>query len=458
MNITLRLTPELHDGLLAMASSPVETGAVLLAHLIPVDENSSLLIGSSIVEVPDDAYEVRTDRSLQITSDGYVHALKQARAGGLVAIWVHSHPGNHAVPRPSRHDAHVNKQLEPLFAERTETDQYGYLVVSHANGMLTFTGAISGPREGPIMRISTAGDRWSFLNGYDRPGATDNALFDRNIRAFGDGIQATISDLTVAIVGTGGTGSAVAEQLTRLGVRSFTLIDPDELSDSNTTRVYGSTPADVGRPKVDVVGDHLKRIAQGVSTRHIRGAITSENVARELLRADVVFGCTDDNAGRLRLSRLPYFYLTPVIDCGIQIHSDSHDIISGIYGRVTTVYPSAACLMCRDRIDVPLADAEMRSAEQQEKLEKDGYAPALPGVEPAVVAFTTLVAASAVGEFLERLVGYGETPPPSEMLLFIHDRAVRANIEKPRPGHYCNPADRQPGPDRDMFLGLNWAS
>ena len=190
----------------------------------------------------------------------------------------------------------------------------------------------------------------------------------------------------------------------------------------------------------------------------IQGTITTEHVARALLRADVVFGCTDDNAGRLRLSRLPYYYLTPLIDCGIQIHADADGIISGIFGRVTTLYPGAACLTCRDRIDLRLADAEMRAEDEQQRLEKEGYAPALPGVEPAVVAFTTLVAATAVSEFLERLVGYGETPSPTEVILYIHDRAVRANAQDPRPGHYCDPSTRRIGTDRDMFLGLNWAS
>ncbi|HKT55652.1 MAG TPA: hypothetical protein VJR25_02670, partial [Microbacterium sp.] len=147
-----------------------------------------------------------------------------------------------------------------------------------------------------------------------------------------------------------------------------------------------------------------------------------------------------------------------LIDCGIQIHSGLDGIISGIFGRVTTLYPGAACLTCRDRIDLRLADAEIRAADEQQRLEKEGYAPALPGVEPAVVAFTTLVAASAVSEFIERLVGYGETPSPTELILYLHDRAVRANTQNPRPDHYCDPFTPRIGTDREMFLELNWSS
>ncbi|MGG7451502.1 ThiF family adenylyltransferase [Plantibacter auratus] len=458
MSATLRLTGALYDGLMAMATNPIETGAVLIAHQVVVDDSTVVLLGDELIAVPDEAYEIRTDNALQITSDGYVHALKTARERGKIALWVHSHPGDGAVPRPSTHDRRVNEDLAPLFGGRTETDQYGYLVVSHDAGNLTFTGELSGPVTTSITCFSAVGERWTFRAAHDTPAGANPGLFDRNIRAFGSGIQNTISTLTVAIVGAGGTGSATAEQLARLGVRSFILIDPDTLSASNTTRVYGSTLADVGRPKVDVLGDHLERIADTVHTVRIQGSILAENIARTLAGADVVFGCTDDNAGRLRLSRLPYYYLVPVIDCGVQIPADESGLIAGVFGRVTTLHPGAACLVCRDRIDLALAEAEIRSAEEQQRLEKEGYAPALPGVEPAVVTFTTLVAATAVSELLERLVGYGDSPTPSELILYVHDRTVRSNIEDPRSGHYCDPNIRRIGTDADMFLGLNWTS
>ncbi|MFB7976568.1 ThiF family adenylyltransferase, partial [Bacillus subtilis] len=238
----------------------------------------------------------------------------------------------------------------------------------------------------------------------------------------------------------------------------FVLIDPDHLSASNTTRVYGSTPQDVDRPKVDVLGDHLERIATGVRAARIQGSILSEDVARVLAGVDVVFGCTDDNAGRLRLSRLPYFHLVPVIDCGVLLDATGDGLIRGIFGRVTVAHPGAACLMCRGRVDIGRAEAETRTDSEQRRLEKEGYAPALPGVEPAVVAFTTMVAAAAVSELLERLVGYGDPDRPSEVLLRIHDRAVSVNDAHPQTGHYCDPSRPCIGTDGEMYLGLNWAS
>jgi shikimate 5-dehydrogenase len=88
------------------------------------------------------------------------------------------------------------------------------------------------------------------------------------------------------IVGCGGTGSAVAEQLLRLGVRNLKLVDPDELSCSNVTRVYGSRLLDVGRPKVDVLAEHLEARLPDTHVQRLRSMITVESTARELADAE----------------------------------------------------------------------------------------------------------------------------------------------------------------------------
>lgn len=458
MSAHIRMTDELHDRLLWMASRDIESGAVMIAKVFQDEEDQTVLLAMDLIDVPEDSYEDRTHNSLQITSDGYVHALKAAREVGAMAVWVHSHPGDGARPLPSVHDHAVNEELQELFSSRTESNQYGYLIVANEEGLLTFSGAITGAVEAEISGLTVLGRYWRFLEPFESASPTDRTLFDRNIRAFGESIQTVISRITVAIVGAGGTGSSVAEQLARLGVRHFVLIDPDLLSLANTTRVYGSTPANVGQPKVDVLGDHLQRIADGVQVRRVHGSILDQAVAKVIRSADVVFGCTDDNAGRLRLSRLPYYYLVPVIDCGVQIDSDEGGLIRGIFGRVTTLFPGSACLICRDRIDLGRADAETRSAEEQGRLEKEGYAPALGGAEPAVVAYTTTVAAGSVCELLERLLGYGDDQSPTEQIFRIHDRVIRANVVEPVAGHYCDTRWQKVGSDRKSYLEMNWTS
>jgi hypothetical protein len=99
----------------------------------------------------------------------------------------------------------------------------------------------------------------------------------------------------------------------------------------------------------------------------------------------------------------------------------------------------------------------MLPTEEYQRLADEGYAPALPGIEPAVVTFTTQVAATAVSELLERLIHYGPEPVPTEVLLRSHEREMSTNDQEPREGHYCHPSGGKLGLGvTDPFLEQTW--
>jgi len=441
MMVTLVLPENLASHFKDLARLEVETGGVLLAKPVDTPGGDVRLLVRAFHEVPASAYLERGPFSMRIASEGFVPPLRLAEAEGAVPIWTHTHPGSSASPIPSDHDHGVDAQLSDLFRLRADSKYYGALIFAEEDGQLVFTGHLDeGDSRTPIDRLLTIGDRialqWHHQSG--RPPL--NPLFDRNVRAFGGEIQRALGDLRIAVVGCGGTGSAVAEQLVRLGVRHLRLIDPDHLSESNLTRVYGSAPPQVGRPKVLVLRDHLKAIAPDLEVEPLESTVTAEATARVLASSDIVFGCTDDNGGRLVLSRMATYFAQPVFDCGVVLSSNDEGRLDGIFGRVTTLLPGNACLVCRNRIDLAQAAREFLPTEEQAKRIKEGYAPALPGVEPAVITFTTAVAASAVTELLERLTRFGIEPPPSEVILRIHDREISTNRQAPREHHYCHPA------------------
>jgi hypothetical protein len=185
--------------------------------------------------------------------------------------------------------------------------------------------------------------------------------------------------------------------------------------------------------------------------------VTLEATARHLIGCDLVFGCTDDNAGRLVLSRLATYLLTPVIDSGVLLSSNAEGDLAGIDGRITTLCPDQACLVCRGRIDLARAGAELLTPEERVRREDEGYAPALARTEPAVVTYTTMVSATAVSELLERLIGYGPTPRPSEVLLRCHEREMSTNVALPCQGHYCHSSSKKLGVGMTQpFLEQTW--
>lgn len=461
MTATLVLPQGIADDLMAATRHPLETAGVLLASIVHAHNEDIRLLGRKMLWVNDSAYYRRERDGLSIASDGYVHALGQAETLGAVGIWVHTHPGIGALPLPSKHDQLVDREISDLFRLRSGSTYYGAIILSPQAPSLTFTGHLESDdgRTIPIERLWMVGDRFRLARSFDSGLDQLSPIFDRNVRAFGSAIQQTLGDIHVGIVGCGGTGSIVAEQLVRLGVRQITLIDPEELSGSNVTRVYGSTTADVGRPKVDVLAEHLVRIAPDTHCEPVRAMVTVETAAKYLTSCDVVFGCTDDNAGRLVLSRVTAYLLIPVIDCGVLLTSNDDGQLIGIDGRVTVLVPGQACLLCRGRIDIARAAAELLTPEERIRLQHEGYAPALGRMEPAVVPFTTAAGATAVSELLERLVGYGPEPRPSEVLLRCHEREISTNVAGPREGHYCQPSAGKLGIGiTTPFLEQTWAA
>lgn len=459
MKATVVLPEAILEAIDTVSRDTVETAGVLLADVVCAPNGDTRVLGRAIRWIDEGAYTRRTSDELLIRSEGYVPILAEAAAIGSAALWVHTHPGERGRPIQSKLDQKVDREIADLFRIRSGSDYYGALIFSPRQNGVVFGGYIEmdGEKRIPLDRLLSVGSRLRLTRAFDTGLRALSSIFDRNVRALGQAVQETLGDLHIGLVGCGGTGSAVAEQLARLGVRTFTLIDPDHLSASNLTRVYGSAPTDIGVHKVRVVANHLRRIAPDAVCDEVPAMVTLEQTARRLTACDVIFGCTDDNAGRLVLSRVASYLLTPVIDCGVLLTSGENDMLSGIDGRVTTLTPGQACLVCRGRIDLRRAAAELLTPEERQRREDEGYAPALGRTEPAVVAFTTLVAAAAVGELLERLIGYGPEPRPSEMLLRLHDRETSTNIVEPRTGHYCDPASGKLGAGNTApFLGQMW--
>ena len=60
--------------------------------------------------------------------------------------------------------------------------------------------------------------------------------FDRQMALFGEEGQRTLEETQVAVVGVGGLGTHVVQQLALLGVRHVSVIDSEQLAETNRNR------------------------------------------------------------------------------------------------------------------------------------------------------------------------------------------------------------------------------
>ncbi|HXP32605.1 MAG TPA: ThiF family adenylyltransferase [Acidimicrobiales bacterium] len=459
IGVTLALPEGMWEELVARLALPIETAAVIAARTLAGPGHELTLLGRSVHWAPDEAYTVREADQLVLESWGWAPALGHAAADGAMAVFVHTHPGEPA--QPSGRDRVVDTLLAEPFRVRTGQRRYAHLVLGGTTTSPQIAGGVLDTDDSwrPLRAVRAVGRRLRVLLSVAEPANAEagDDPFDRQVRAFGRPGQRVLKALHVGIVGVGGTGSPLFEQLVRLGVGELTVIDPDTLTAGNVTRVYGSGMADVDRAKVAIAEAHAQRIGLGTTVRTLQRSVTALEAAWALRHCDVVFGCTDDNVGRMVLSRLGYWCLMPVIDTGVLIDTASDSgVVSGVFGRVTIVGPGAACLACRSRIDLARAQAEALDPVERRKRAAEGYAVGLADPDPSVVAYTTMVAATAVGELLERLFGYGSTVTPSELMLRHHARSISLNTAVSRSDCYCADPSILGSGDSAPFLDRTW--
>lgn len=83
--------------------------------------------------------------------------------------------------------------------------------------------------------------------------------FTRTVDLYGHDGFGRIRAAAATVVGLGGVGSHAAVALARSGIGALHLIDFDQVTESSLNRLVVAGPADVGRPKVDVIARHLEQ-------------------------------------------------------------------------------------------------------------------------------------------------------------------------------------------------------
>lgn len=84
--------------------------------------------------------------------------------------------------------------------------------------------------------------------------------FDRTKRLLGETAMEQFQQVHVAVFGIGGVGGHAVDALVRSGIGEITIVDSDEVAESNINRQLIATTKTVGRKKVEVMKEHLLEI------------------------------------------------------------------------------------------------------------------------------------------------------------------------------------------------------
>ena len=238
------------------------------------------------------------------------------------------------------------------------------------------------------------------------PAPTRREILRRTFDTWGITTQNAIARLHVGVVGLGSVGCLVAEAIARMGVGRVTLIDPDRVEEHNLDRLLYGTVGDIGRLKVEVAADAMKRsaTASDVDITALPLSVHQKSAYEHALDCDVIFSCVDRPMARDVLNFVSQAHMIPVIDGGIAVEFDAaNERLFSTHWRAHLSTPSHQCLRCRGQYNSSLVVMELDGS-----LDDPSYVRNLPPSErPAnqnVFAFSQGVASMEVNLMLRYLV------------------------------------------------------
>jgi len=373
------------------------------------------------VEFPDQSeYRSQSRLDAELSPLFVAKVTKRAAMDKLTLVFVHTHLDRH-VPAFSPIDDHGEKALRTFLTNREIKGDHAALVLSEGGLRARMLGTRT------ELRVVVLGSkRRVAFDPYAEDSATD-ATFDRQVRAFGAYGQKQLEKLCVAIVGLGGTGSIMAQQLVHLGIRQFILIDPDVVEATNLNRVVNATHTVLGANKVELAAKYIRLFNGQASVEAIAGDVAIDAVARRLVDADLIMCCTDSHGSRSVIQQVSYQYLIPCIDIGSTITQIGGEV-TGIYGRVQLLSPGLPCLWCSELLDAAEVRRDMMS-ESERKL--DPYIVGGREPAPSVISLNGTVVSLAV----TMLLGFAVGAPLDATRLMYNARspALRSIEGQPKP-------------------------
>ncbi|HEX7888499.1 MAG TPA: ThiF family adenylyltransferase [Ramlibacter sp.] len=169
------------------------------------------------------------------------------------------------------------------------------------------------------------------------------AKYDRQ-SFLGPNSDKVLGALRVGLVGLGGGGSHVVQQLAHMGVRNFVLIDPDVVEETNLNRLVGATTADALSKikKVEIAFRVVQGLVGGDRTRCI--AQRWQEALPYLKGCAVIVGALDSVIAKDQLDAFCKRYSIVYIDIGMDVHKLGSEYL--IAGQVVMTSPGGPCLRC----------------------------------------------------------------------------------------------------------------
>lgn len=375
-------------------------------------KNKIIFLVKDIIKISDK--ETESDLfSLRIKTDPLLQVINTANTKKLALVEIHNHFSGISDVDFSKTDENGFEEFVPYVLDSIPNKPYAALVTTEKEDFEGRSWNDQG-KCSPVSSVRIIGEKFkkTFTTSGKKnlPDLEENdKIYARQILAFGKEGLRKIQALKIAIVGVGGIGSHLSQQLAYLGVRNFVLVDPDKVEDSNLNRLVGAAPTDIGKFKVDVISDMINSINPEIKIKKFNCELRNGDVFSELKDTDIIFGGLDNDGPRLILNQISYAYYTPYIDCatGIDVEDEKIELAGG---HVMIVQPEGPCMEnCTKILDKTEVLDFLSSKEEYENRKKLGYVKGANIKNPSVVSLNGMIASFAINQFIKIVTYIGKT-------------------------------------------------
>lgn len=361
----------------------------------------TVLLVKDIFTLPEEAFVVSSAHGAKWRGGAMRPIINAAihQESGIVIFHLHAHQGPVAL---SGDDLQSARQLLPTFQNLLPELLHASVVFGqdHAAAIILppddreYVGPVVIRWLGRVLMRFPAPAQFLGTNG-------QKEIFARQILLIGNEGQALIRKARIAVVGLGGGGSHVVQQLAHMGVGEILGIDGDRVERTNRGRLIGMTWWDTllwRRRKTAVMARMVSRINRSVSFTPVPYFLPEQPAIEAVKRADIVVGCFDTLHARADLQDLAWRFLIPYVDIGMLIQPQSKGHPFTIGGHVATLIPGEYCQWCIEMLSEQKLKEESKGRPRSYMQGADAQA--------QVVSMNGALASQAATEVLQLLTGY----------------------------------------------------
>jgi len=406
-------------------TTPGEHFAFMLARVSWSEAKPVFMVRDAIL-IPD--CEVKVTRTgWELTTEAILQVVNTAIRSGAALIEAHNHGGS--TPRFSSTDVEGLKPFAAYVLDSVRGRPYGATVWGDDLVYGEFFTPQGG--RGVLRSCLVIGPALRQVVSNDDDERLIDVAFDRQLPWFTPAGQRMLGRLRVGVVGAGGTGSPLVQNLVYIGIRDFVIVDDDVADETSMNRLVTAAAADLGTAKGILARHLIKRVAPSAVVRCILSKLQSQEALDILKGVDVLLGCVDNDGARLILNELAVAYGIPYFDLATGINAKC-GTVDAAGGRLCVVLPGGPCLDCMGEIDAGEARFFLASQEDRALQVARGYVRGMDVKSPSVVSLNATMAGLAATELAVFVSGVRTPHPYTEFDVLGTGRLIRSQWATPR--------------------------